>query len=249
MFKYKSEHERLFNHAEIYYDERYKQDIQNNVNILRSEINTPEVELKITNWQEKWGDSTPLKDIKQKILSDQQFAYGFVKDPTRQTCYQHYAEDYLKLNILTINKQVQTLPAGGPNAKYIYKGEVVCGQDEFVKATGNKSGEVKSIDFEIDITDVHGVSRKFYVSHKHTTKQGGTQDNQWKDLQDFMKQAMEANIPNTYFIALADGDYYNRVMNKEGCTRMEYLNKFSSESVMALNIVDFCSKLNELSGN
>ena len=29
MFKYKSEHERLFNQAEIYYDQRYKQDIQN----------------------------------------------------------------------------------------------------------------------------------------------------------------------------------------------------------------------------
>ena len=45
---------------------------------------------------------------------------------------------------------------------------------------------------------------------------GGAQDNQYKDIQDFLHHSRDCNEKNTIFLAICDGDYYLQKDSKTG---------------------------------
>lgn len=53
--------------------------------------------------------------------------------------------------------------------------------------------KAKTIDFEWDYKGY-----KIYASHKYTKDRGGAQDNQYKDLQEFIRQCRESTLKKTF---------------------------------------------------
>jgi len=45
---------------------------------------------------------------------------------------------------------------------------------------------------------------------------GGAQDNQYKDIQDFLNHSRDCNEKNTIFLAICDGNYYLQKDSKTG---------------------------------
>ena len=166
-------------------------------------------------------NGVPEGYVRYKKKTDREFLLLFAQNPTRETIHQAYAIETIKKN-LPYFSSFCALPAGGKNAKYIVGGEIV-GQEERKKA----ERAVKSIDAEgtINLPDskIH-----VYFSLKYTKDSGGAQDNQYADLISFLKEGTKSKEKDVYFIALADGEYYQKretkYAKKEGQTRLEYLN-------------------------
>lgn len=162
-----------------------------------------------------------LSYIRYKKRTNTDFLLLFAKNPTRETIHQAYAIETIKKN-LPYFSSFCALPAGGKNAKYIIGGEIV-GQEERKKA----ESAVKSIDAEGTIS-LPGSEIHVYFSLKYTKDAGGAQDNQYADLISFLKEGAKSKEKDVYFVALADGEYYQKretkYAKKEGQTRLEYLN-------------------------
>ena len=73
----------------------------------------------------------------------------------------------------------------------------------FIKELKNKSKATKSIDFYWEVG-----KNKFYATHKYTHEDREAQDNQYIDVQTFLKNAFDNDDKNTYFLAICDGEYY-----------------------------------------
>lgn len=85
---------------------------------------------------------------------------------------------------------------------------------------------MKSIDFTWNY-HYKDKTLKFYATHKHTSEDGGAQDNQFNDVKEFNSNAMVCDDNNIYFFSITDGAYYSRKYVKdkdfEG-SRLEYYN-------------------------
>ena len=192
------------------YKGKYKNKVQSNLQEVLNEIETKEMEKKITNFSEKF--LFPFLKVKQKIKEDEMFRCFFIKEPGKQNFHQNLAANYIKSLQGVLNFQV--LPAGGKNAIYIENGKLFEGKD-----LKEKGKDVKSVDFQWN-------SGKYtiYASHKYTGDEGGSQDNQYKDIQNFLKNTRDCNLKNTLFLAICDGEYYLRKDSKTGDnTRLERL--------------------------
>lgn len=101
---------------------------------------------------------------------------------------------------------------------------------EVLKFGGRKTA--KTIDFMWKTKNF-----QIYASHKYTKEGGGGQDNQYKDLQEFIKEANQSNLNNTLFLSIADGGYYQTMDTDARMKRIDYLKKLSNrENVFALAI-------------
>lgn len=100
---------------------------------------------------------------------------------------------------------VVKLPSSGKNALYLEKGKVV---SQSKKSPWNLS---KSVDFMVEVEGT-----KFYICHKYTKQEGGSQDNQYADIQSVMLQGR--GCQKGHVIAVCDGEYYTP-------ERMAHLNK------------------------
>lgn len=212
---------------EEYCAQRYREDWEHN------KVNKIMTKTGVDNFIEKNPDFT-REDVEAKIMVDDMFARFFIKDPVLQSCYQHYAAEYLRK--YTAASEVVELSANGPNALYVYKGKLCHKRDippEDVKL-------VKSIDFKITYGNTI-----IYASHKHTRKDGGNQSNQWYDLIHFSEHASLSQEPDTLYVALADGPYYNHT-TAEGLTKMEHLNLRANGHYRAMTTTDFCAWLSML---
>ena len=49
---------------------------------------------------------------------------------------------------------------------------------------------------------------KFYATHKYTNEPGGSQDNQYKDVQQFHEESRSCLNSDVYFLSITDGAYY-----------------------------------------
>lgn len=212
---------------EDYCTKRYREDWEYN------KVNKIMTKTGVDNYIEKNPDFT-REEIEAKIQVDDMFARFFIKDPVLQSCYQHYAADYIRE--YTDALEVIELSANGPNALYVYKGKLCHKSD--IPAEDVKL--VKSIDFKITYGNI-----TIYASHKHTRKDGGNQSNQWYDLIHFSEHANLSLEPNIIYVALADGPYYSHT-TAEGLTKMEHLNLRANEHYKAMTTTEFGHWLNTL---
>lgn len=198
----------------IDYDKVEKERISQNVEHLLNNLDDKELHIKISNFAKKYCLSTEF--VKQKIIDDNIFALQFIKDPIKQGVHQTLCADFIKNFPLIDNFEV--LPANGKNAVYVLNGMPVLKQD--LKTT--KHG--KSIDFKWTFS-YGGKELAFYGTHKHTRGLGGGQDNQYHDLLDFLDRAADCSCKNTYYFAIADGDYYLTSSKKtDNMSKMDYMN-------------------------
>jgi hypothetical protein len=192
------------------------------------------MEVKISNWAGKFGYS--FEEVKQKILNDEMFRCIFAKDPAKQNLYQNLASSFIKSLDLVQNFKV--LPSGGKDAIYLTNGKIFKG--ELLK---NQAKDIKSVDFTWECKGF-----TFYVSHKYTEISGGAQDNQYKDIQDFLLHTRDCNSKNTIFLAICDGDYYLQRDTKTGDeTKIKRLQRLTdNKTSFALNINDLKAFLQKI---
>lgn len=68
---------------------------------------------------------------------------------------------------------------------------------------------------------------EFYATHKYTKVSGGHQDNQYKDIQEFIKESVTNTYTDKYFIAICDGDFYNTKNSQRGISKLENLQRLA----------------------
>ena len=208
------------------YKDKYKTQIQENLKNVINELETKNLKLKISNWANKFGYS--FNEIKEKIINDEVFRCVFAKDPAKQNLYQNLASKYI--SSLDIVENFKVLPAGGKDAVYLTNGKILKGN-----LLKNQSKDIKSIDFMWNCKNI-----TFYASHKYTEMNGGAQDNQYKDIQDFLNHSRDCNEKNTIFLAICDGDYYLQKDSKTGDeTKIKRLERLTDRKTsFALKIDD-----------
>ena len=96
------------------------------------------------------------------------------------------------------------------------------------------TAQAKTIDFFWKTGDLI-----VYASHKYTKSSGGAQDNQYKDLKDFISEANHSNLPKTIFLAIADGSYYSSKDSESGVSKLQRLKDLANRrNVFALTIAE-----------
>lgn len=193
----------------IDYQKEYKKQLQKNISLVRSQIENPDFVLKITNHAEKFNRS--FDEVKDKIMSDDMYAEIFAKDPSKQNIYEKLAAKYIS-NLDNVSN-FRNLPN---NTKmFIVDGFVV----------KKRKNDVKSIDFHFKIGE-----KNIYASHKYIkATNGGAQDNQYKEVRNFLRNCNKINSGNDFYIAICDGPYLE--------TKIETLNsEFGSNNVIVMNI-------------
>lgn len=213
----------------IDYDTVYKIALEKNSKEVRDAVLNEQEDMlfKISNYSEKYN--IPKRFLIHQILRDPIFANQFAKDPAKQSIHQKTAAEYIE-NITGVEDFCQ-LPAGGQNAVYICK-------DGCIHKGSRLSGDnVKSIDFHWTYD-----GKEYYAAHKYTKDEGGAQDNQCKDLMDFLSNASKSKMPNVVFFAIGDGAYYQRGTTENGVrftSRIKYMNDvYSTENALAITTDD-----------
>lgn len=209
------------------YDKEFKKKIKKNLDEVISLLNKKEegmlkkVDTFSTNFDFKG------KEVKSKIKKDKMFRAHFAKDPGRQNIYEKLAAQYIK-GIRGVSNFINL----GNNQKVILNGAVM-GRSQLRQMGG--VDEAKTIDFEWFYKGNH-----FFASHKYTKGEGGGQGNQYKDVQIFLEQAIPSTLKNTYFLAICDGNFYDKKDTITNTSRIERLKN------MANNKNVFAMKLSEL---
>lgn len=167
--------------------------------------------------------------IKGQIDKEELLALAmFAKDPSKQKYHEKTAAEYIQ-NIQGIQEFKDN------TGLYVSRGQVL-DKEQAKRATA------KTIDFffKYGRLDV-------YVSHKYTRESGGAQDNQYKDLQEFINESRDNTDPDVLFVAVADGEYYTGKDGKLGISRMDNLKKRCTQSVKACTIYELEGILEEIS--
>lgn len=200
------------------YDTLEAQAIQDNLLDLRRKLDRGTIDARlrarIESVAARFGIEPEL--LRHKVLTDDLFGLFFIKEPGRQSFHQHRAFEYL--SVMSGVQDAKQLPSRGPGSKYVASGVVLT--HEQYKDT---AGETKSIDFEWRIQRPDGSPVVCYATHKFTKDAGGSQDNQFKDVQGFLAASKLCLSRNTFFFAICDGRYYESPYHDHP-TRIDYLN-------------------------
>ena len=210
---------------QIDYEKEIKKKRLENIKIFKDALNNlnenKNIEEKLLNWCERYDyDFNEL--ISKLNKSDDILVIGqFAKDPGKQNMHEDMAFEYLQ-KLPVISNQIH-LPKG-KNAKFVVNGKI----------TDNKgTANIKSLDCYF-CYEYRDKKLEFYTSNKYTKSSGGAQDNQFNDLQEFMKQARDVTDKNIFLMAVADGDYYQNKY-EEFKTKIEYFNeRYKGTRVIAL---------------
>ena len=125
------------------------------------------------------------------------------------------------ISSLPLIENFEQLPSGGNDALYVVNGKIVNGKDKDDQKTG------KSIDFKWEYT-FNGKTLTFYATHKYTKSAGGSQDNQYKDVQEFHTESRNCINENILLLSITDGPYYllkETSVKKQNLTKLDYLSK------------------------
>lgn len=162
--------------------------------------------------------------VEKKIRDDEMFRAFFAKDPGKQKIHENIAAAFIECMPGVSNfKQL------AHDSLVVIQGAVRSRKD--VRAEG-ATARAKTIDFSWSFC-----SKDVYASHKYTKQGGGAQDNQYRDLQEFIREANESNLKNTYFLAIADGEYYGTADMNSQTTKLQHLKDISNRrNVLALSI-------------
>lgn len=175
-----------------------------------------------------------VAEVKKKIRKDEMFRAVFAKDPGKQKIHENIAAAYIA-RIPGVRDFIQL----GHDALVVFQGAVSSRKD--VRRRG-ATMTAKTIDFMWEYK-----GKKIYASHKYTKQSGGAQDNQYRDLQEFIRQANESNLPNTYFLAIADGKYYALTDSGTNAPKIERLKNLANRrNVFALTTGDVEGWMKEL---
>lgn len=185
---------------------------------------------KINKFCEKYNFDN--ETIRNKIVSDSIFAVYFAVDPAKQKLHENLAAEYIKkLHFVKDFKQLNA------SDMLVSQGMVISKQ-KFRNLGG--TAKAKTIDFFWRCAD-----KNFYASHKHTKESGGSQDNQYNDLKNFLSEANQSTKSDNYFLAIADGPYYQQNDKDSNTTKIENLKNIANEKhcVFALTIEELASFL------
>ena len=185
--------------------------------------------VKIENFAEKY--LIEKEYIKEKILAEETISLAiFSKDPTRQNIFEKIASKFItNIEGVSLFKKL-------PNKKlYVCNGALIAKKDlkQYPKA--------KTIDFTWKYHDF-----TIYCSHKYTKNVGGAQDNQYKDLKDFIEECRDNKRANIIFIAIADGDYYQTQNGRVGMKKIDNLRQMCTSSVKVCDIYELEQVLKSL---
>lgn len=191
------------------YDEKVKKQRFTNLKVLRDDLKRKDNDTlkKVSKFCGRFDADE--REVIEKILSDDLFAFFFIKDPKKQNIYEKTAVEFIS-GIKGIS-YIKNLP----NNKKIF---IVDGQISDTK----KDTNVKSVDFEIIYR-----GKTFYAFHKFINVEGGAQDNQYNDVKTCMKNSIGNEVG---IIFICDGPYFNRR------NRMEYLKSIEDENTKACDI-------------
>lgn len=190
---------------------------------------------KINNYAKKF-DLDP-EFIEYEILHDSNILITnqFVVDPAKQTIDQQTCFEFIKT--IPYVKNIKLLPAGGENALYIKNGKLGTRNDL-------DKGNSKSIDLYFEYKN-----KQYYCALKYTKDNGGAQDNQCDDAEDFLENASKSNDENIRYLAILDGPYYERPYTRvknEYKTKIEYLNSlYKTKSSRCITSKDLAGYLQE----
>ena len=207
------------------YERCYKIAFKNNIEEVRGLVQREDkgMRYKIQRFCDKCDES--FEGVRAKILEDSLFAIFFAKDPSKQRFHEKLVAQYIEG--LPIVEEFRVLPN---SALVIVEGSVK--QQKEAQEEGLRS-LTKTIDFQWRCQ-----GKRFYASHKYTKEGGGAQENQYKDLRAFLEEANKSRESHTYFLAIADGDFYKGKNGHSGMTKIQSLKSLANNAkgVFALTI-------------
>lgn len=163
-----------------YVNDVKKAQFRENIDLLREEINQPWVILKIRNHVERLDDEKyTVESVQKMILEDDLVASLFAKNPNKQSIAERTA-----INLLNVRKLPQW---GDCSVRFDVNGELV-------SEPGNQT--TKAADFYIN---------GYFVTCKYTEGSGGGQDNQRKDVVNFLTKG---SLGGRKVCAILDGSYW-----------------------------------------
>lgn len=201
-------------------------------NIIEIMNNPQQIEPKIKNFIERYDNIFSFDEVMKGIKENKLIASQFAKDPAKQNTTEIWVADLIKDN--KDIKEFEVLPKGG-------KGSIRIGLDgNLIYNTKGFDIATKSIDYKFKFDGC-----VYYCTQKFTRGKGGSQDNQYKDVLEFLRLGSRVILPNTYFIAIVDGDYFtNEKMNELNSYFINYKNIFATSADLFLT-----DKINKLKIN
>lgn len=185
--------------------------------------------LKIDNFSKKYLIEKDY--IKKQILNSEPISLAqFAKNPTKQNFFEGIASNFIR-NIRGVF-DFEKLPN---NKLYVCDGSLIEKKDLQLYP------KAKTIDFSWRFKNLY-----IYCSHKYTKDSGGAQDNQYKDLQDFISQCRDNKKRNKVFIVVADGEYYQKQNGRVGVKKIDNLARMCTDSVKVCTIYELENVLNSL---
>lgn len=185
------------------------------------------IQIKITRHAQKYGLSED--EIRRAIADCRVLRFYFAKDPTRQSLHENVAAKFI--GAIPSISHFRT-----DNDIYLARGEIV-GKARLQEIRRQQSIEhSKTVDF---IWQYDGAT--FYAYHKHTSEEGGAQDNQYKDLQSFVRACGGNSYPDKVFVALCDGPYYQARNGIAGKSRLDSLSAMANKggkNIFAMTTAD-----------
>jgi len=208
---------------------------QSNLNALIAESNRPRItkklEEKINKFIQRFDFLNPtVTDVIDQIRNSNLLAAHFIIQPTKQNFYEKTALKFIHGILGYVDESIQ-LPNKGSSAFYIINGMLQ------TDLNVNPGVPHKSIDFRIPIPNSQS---HIYISHKHTDLEGGAQTQSFADLNHFITQA-NFNQTSNYFVAIADGNFYNNIQGRQIISKLNQLanNASAQNKTYATNIFGF----------
>lgn len=164
-------------------------------------------------------------EVAARIKAEHFVRAFFAKDPAKQKIHENIAARYIReIKGVTEFRQL------GHTELALLRGAIISYPE--VRRRGGTS-RAKTIDFSW-----RSCHKEFYASHKYTRgRSGGSQGSQYKDLQEFIREANESLNPEQFFVAICDGDYYRGRDAASNSVRIERLNDLANRrNVFAMPI-------------
>ena len=205
------------------YETLYREAYRENVADAPRAAVAGELDEKIANFCDLHGFARG--DVVAAIQENRIAAACFAINPNKQNFHEKIAAGYIRkidgvVGFVSLSKK----------AKVVSNGSVMTGKE--LKLAGGVSS-AKTIDFEWRCK-----GRRFYASHKYTKQSGGSQGNQYKDLQAFIKEANSSALKKTFFVAIADGGFYQEMDSGAGTSRIDRLKSIATPKALVCEITE-----------
>ena len=198
------------------YEEEYRKAYKANVNFAGQHLVEGKLDNKINNFCTLFGfdKNLVISEIKRSKVVKAIFAIN----PNKQNFYEKQAGQWIKS--MNNVENFKNLPN---RALWIVNGGVVSKEE---KEKSGSIAQAKTIDFKWECA-----GKTFYASHKYTKESGGSQGSQYKDLRSFIIEANKSVRKDIFFIAIADGEYYNQLDKEAEVKRIQRLENEANNTV------------------